>query len=149
LIFSIGRDEIFHPSINRLLARVDPKSGAPRAATLVLGLFTAACCLLPSHVLLIFSSGIVVSSLAMVSLAVLVGRMKGLTGQPGYWRAPLFPLAPILGLGLAGVFLVSDLMDADAGRPSILILIGVMVAAFLWWRFVVSRRPGGWTPRLD
>jgi len=37
-----------------------------------------------------------VYSLALVSLAVLVGRRRRLTGQAGYWRSMLFPLAPIL-----------------------------------------------------
>ena len=53
-----------------------------------------------------------------------------MTGQPGYWRSPLFPLAPILGLCLAAAFGVADLLDADDGRPSILILQTV-----LCWRW--------------
>jgi len=46
LFFSFGRDGIFHPRLNRLLASVDPKSGAPRAATLVVAALTGACCLI-------------------------------------------------------------------------------------------------------
>ena len=82
--------------------------------------------------LIAFVSGLTVYVLLLVSFAVLVGRSRGLTGQPGYWRSALFPLAPILGLMLAVVFGVADLLDADAGRPSLLILGAIIGAGLLW-----------------
>jgi amino acid transporter len=148
LFFSLGRDEIFHPTINAILARVHPSSGAPRLATWVIGAISAACCLLDTHVLVVFISGFAVYSLGLVSVAVLVGRKRLLTGQPGYWRSPLFPLAPILGLILAVGFAVADLLDADAGRPSLLVLGVMIVAGLLWHHLVLRRRTGGWAPRL-
>jgi amino acid transporter len=148
LFFSIGRDRIFHPRFNRVLAGVHAASGAPRGATLVVGVFSAACCLLKTHLLIVFVQGLVTYTLALVCLAVLIGRKKGLTGSAGFWRSPLFPLAPMLGLCLAIVFCIADLLDADAGRPSMIALGGVVVAAVLWHHFVLKRRPGGWTPRL-
>jgi amino acid transporter len=48
LFFSLGRDQIFHPTVNATLATVHRSSGAPRAATWVVGLIAAACCLLDS-----------------------------------------------------------------------------------------------------
>jgi amino acid transporter len=148
LFFSLGRDEIFHPTMNAMLARVHRSSGAPRLATWVVGAVSAACCLLDTHVLVVFISSFAVYSLGLVSVAVLVGRKRLLTGQPGYWRSPLFPLAPVLGLILAVGFAVADLLDAEAGRPSLLVL-GVMIAAgLLWHHLVLRRRTGGWVPRL-
>ena len=149
LFFSFGRDEIFHPMINAALAKVHRSSGAPRAATWIVGAISAACCLLDTHVLIVFVSGLTVYSLALVSLAVLVGRSRRLTGQPGYWRSPLYPLAPVLGLIIAAAFGVADLLDADAGRPGLLILGAMTVAGLLWHHFVLSRRPGGWTPQVE
>jgi len=129
LFFSFGRDQLFHPTVNATLSRVHHPSGAPRAATWVVGVVSAACCLLDTHVL--------------------VGRSRQLTGQRGYWRSMLFPLAPILGLILALAFGVADVLDADAGRPSILILGAMIVAGLLWHHFVLSRRAGGWAPRCE
>ncbi|HEX3848776.1 MAG TPA: APC family permease [Steroidobacteraceae bacterium] len=149
LFFSLGRDGIFNPLANRLLSSVHARSGAPRGATLVLGAFGAACCLLDSHVLAVLSSGLVIFCLALSSSAILVGRSKRLTGIPGFWRAPLHPLAPLLGLLLALVFLVAGLRDPEAGRPSILFLAGCIAASLLWHALVLQRRPGGWTPRVD
>lgn len=149
LFFSLGRDEVFHARINRIMARVHVKSGSPRAATLLVGALSAVCCLLNSHLLVVFTSAQVVYSLGLVSFAVLVGRVKGSTGQPGYWRSPLYPLSPILGLCLALVFAVADLLDADAGRPSILILGSVLLSALVWYHVVLKRRAGGWAPKLQ
>ena len=59
----------------------------------------------------------------------------------------LFPLAPIAGLVLAVVFAVADLLDADAGRPSLLILGAMIAAGLLWHHFVLRRR--GWAPRVE
>jgi amino acid transporter len=148
LFFSFGRDEIFHPIVNTILARVHRSSGAPRAATWFIGALSAGCCLLDTHLLVVFLSGLTVYSLALVSFAVLVGRSRRLTGQPGFWRSPLYPLAPILGLVIAVAFGIADLLDADAGRPGLLILGAMIVAGLLWHHFVLSRRPGGWTPQV-
>ena len=146
LYFSLGRDGLFPAPVNRLLSGVDGHSGTPRAATLAVGAFSAGCCFAPAHALLVFMSGLLVYAWSLVCLAVLVGRLKGLTGARGYWRSPLFPLAPVLGLGMAVAFTVADLFDADAGRPSLLLLGLVVVAAFLWHRFGLRGR--GWTPQL-
>jgi len=149
LFFSLGRDEIFHPAVNAMLARVHRSSGAPRTATWAVGAISAACCLLRTHMLIAFISGLTVYILLLVSMAVFVGRSRRLTGQPGYWRSALFPLAPILGLMLAATFGIADLLDEDAGRPSILILGAMIGAGVLWYYYVLRRRSGGWAPRVE
>jgi amino acid transporter len=149
VFFSLGRDELFHSRINRILAGVHVASGVPRAATLSIGAIAGVCCLLDFHWLVVFLSGSVVFTLTLASSAVLVGRKNGLTGQPGYWRSPLFPLIPILGLCLAAAFAVADLLDADVGRPSMLLLGSIILIALLWHHVVLKRRVGGWAPRLS
>lgn len=148
LLFSFGRDAVFPAVMSAALARVHGPSGAPRIATVAVGAASALSCLLDVHVLLVFLSGLVVYGLALVSLAVLVGRLKGLTGGPGYWRSPLFPLAPALGLALAATFAAADVADPTVGRPSLLVLGAVLIAAVAWHQWVLKRRPGGWAPRL-
>lgn len=148
LFFSMGRDAVFPGPANRVLMAVHKGSGVPHNATLLVGAFSAACCLLSSHVLLVFTSGLIVFALALVSLAVLVGRRQGLTGQPGFWRSVLFPAAPMLGLAIAAVFAAADWADADVGRPSLLVMALVIAVAVLWHHFGLKRRPEGWTPSL-
>jgi amino acid transporter len=146
LYFSLGRDGLFPAPVNRLLSGVDTHSGTPRAATLVVGAIAMGCCFVPAHALLVFMSGLLVYAWSLVCLAVLIGRLKGLTGGEGYWRSPLFPLAPVLGLGMAVAFTIADLFDADAGRPSLLLLGLVVLAAFAWYHFGLRRT--GWAPQL-
>jgi amino acid transporter len=146
LFYSVARDGLFPGPVNRLFVRVHQGSGVPRTATLVMGGFTALCCLFSAHALLVFISGLLVYGWSLVCLAVLVGRAKGLTGKPGYWRAWLHPVAPVLGLVLAAIFAVADLADPDAGRPSLILLGIIMVIAIVWSQTVLKRR--GWTPAL-
>jgi amino acid transporter len=148
LFFSFGRDRVFPAKLSDALARVHGSSGIPRVATILVAVGAAACCLLGSHVLLVFVSGLVVFSLPLVSIAVYIGRRNGLTGKQGFWRSPWFPMAPILGLVLTLCFAVADLFDPDVGRPSLLLMGALIGAALLWHRFVLSKRPGGWIPRL-
>ncbi|HTY49215.1 MAG TPA: APC family permease [Steroidobacteraceae bacterium] len=148
LYFSLGRDGIFQGWVSTALARVYGPTGVPWAATLVIGALSGACCLLSAHFLAVLLSGLVVFTLALVSCAVWVGRRRGLTGAPGYWRSPLFPLAPVLGLALAASFLAANLADADAGRPGMAVLGAGIALALLWYWRVLRRRPGGWRPRL-
>jgi hypothetical protein len=58
-------------------------------ATWVAGAIAAVGCLLDNHLLIVFTSGLTVYSPGLVSFAALVGRSRQLTGQSGYWRAPL------------------------------------------------------------
>jgi amino acid transporter len=146
LLFSLGRDQLFPQFFNKLFADVHERSGVPRAATLVMGGFAAICCLLSAHTLLVFLTGLIVYAWGLICLSVLVGRRKGLTGQKGYWRAPLHPLAPTLGLLLAIIFAVADLADPDAGRPSIILLGILVLLSAAWSEFVLKRR--GWKPSL-
>jgi len=148
LYFSLGRDAVFAGPVNRLLEGVDQKSGVPRQATLVLAVFSALCCLISAHALLVFLNGLLVYAWGLVCLAVLIGRRRGKTGGPGFWRAPLGALAPALGLALAVVFAIADIADPDAGRPSLLIMGGIVIAAVVWSKALLERRPGGWTPTL-
>jgi amino acid transporter len=148
IFFSMGRDDLLLAPVNRLLSGVHAKTGVPRGATLVVAAYSAICCLLTTHILVLIMTGLVVYTWSLVCLAVLVGRRKGLTGGKGSWRAALHPLAPIIGLALAAAFLISDLADPDAGRPSMLFLGLVVMVALLWNHFVLQRRPGGWTPHI-
>jgi hypothetical protein len=57
-------------------------------------------------------------------------------------------LAPVLGLILAIGFGVTDLLDADAGRPSLLLLGTAIIAGLVWHHFVLSKRANGWAPQV-
>jgi amino acid transporter len=147
MAFSMGRDGILPGRASAWLATIDARSGVPRNATIAIGVVSATCCAFSAHALVIFGTGLTTFTFLLVSTAILAGRLKGLTGQPGHWRTPLFPLVPVLGLGLTAVFLVAALQDRDVGRPSVLILSACIGLALLWYRFAL--KPRNWRPRLE
>jgi amino acid transporter len=147
MAFSMGRDRILPGRASSWLGTLAAQSGVPRNATIAVGVAAATCCAFSAHTLVIFGTGLTTFTFFLVSMAVFAGRLKGLTGLPGHWRTPLFPLVPVMGLGLTAVFLVAALQDADVGRPSVLILGGCIGLALLWYRFAL--RPRNWRPRLE
>ncbi len=149
LLFSFARDGVFPSGINAALSSVEPATGTPRVATVVVAVGSALCCLITARVLLVFMSGLIVYALALVSIAVLIGRLRGLTGGPGFWRSPFYPLMPLLGIGLSLAFAAADWEDPDAGRPSLILLGALLLASLGWYQLVLKRRPGGWAPRLE
>jgi hypothetical protein len=118
----------------------------PINATIAIGAVSLACCAFSTHALVIFGTGLSIFALGLISCAVFAGRRKGLTGHDRHWRSPLFPLAPLMGLGLTLAFLIAALQDKEVGRPSVLLLAACIGLALLWYRFAL--KPRGWRPRL-
>ncbi|HTV80342.1 MAG TPA: APC family permease [Steroidobacteraceae bacterium] len=147
MAFSMGRDGVLPRRASSWIGALSAASGVPRNATLAIGAGAGACCFLSTHAMVIFGAGLTTFTLGLVSCAVLVGRLKGLTGKPGHWRSPLFPLVPVMGLGLTLVFLLAGLQDREVGRPSVLLLAGCVGVAMIWYGRVL--RPRGWRPRLE
>jgi len=85
-----------------------------------------------------------VVGLTLISLGTLIGRRRKTTGAEGF-RSPFYPLFPLLGLLVAIGFAVADLMDADTGRPSLLLLSGILVLAWVYLIAVLRKRPYGWS----
>ena len=111
-------------------------------------MLSAGCCALRQRVLLIFISAAAVYGLGFVSMAVLIGRPKGLTGGAGRWRSPRFPLAPLPGPAPALTFAAADWAHAASGRPNLLTLGALLGAALLCYRFALRKHPGGWARQL-
>lgn len=72
-LYSTGRDGMWVGPINRFLATLHPKTGAPVAATLILAVMSIGVMFIGEKALIIFLSGNV-SDYLLVSLAILVGR---------------------------------------------------------------------------
>ena len=101
---------------------------------------SGAAVLLGEKALLVLISGNV-SDYVLISLAIFVGRRRGTTGQT--FAAPLHPLVPIFGLTVTVLSVIADWMDPDAGRPSIILLMGLFLGAMAYYHFrlrQVSRR---------
>jgi fructoselysine transporter len=136
-IYATGRDGVWSSGINRVLSRLHPRFQSPIGATAVLVLLACACCFLSERRLLILISGNV-ADYALVGVALLIGRKQGRTGKD--YGAPLHPVLPLFGISITGMSIFADWMDPDAGRPSMLLLIGVFIVALGY--FELRRRQG-------
>jgi len=145
LFYATGRDGVWPRPVNRVLAHLHPNMQSPLAATVVLCVCSLGLMLLGEQRLLIFSSGQNILEFALVAAAVLVGRRTGLTGA--HFRCPLNPLIPLFALACAGAFIVADWLDPAAGRPSLLVLVGLFVGSLGY--FAIRSRRGGesWSAR--
>jgi fructoselysine transporter len=132
-LFAVGRDRALPGPISRLLAMIHPRFRSPIGASLTVVALASVLTLLGERWLLIIISGNV-SDYILVALAVWAGRRSGLTGH--YFKVPLHPLVPLLGMfGGAGA-IYADWQDVDAGRPSMGLLLMVFSGAwaFYGWR---------------
>ena len=136
--YANGRDGIFPGPFNRVLTRLHARFASPWVATLLLGAVGTSFCLLGERMNIHLLSGEVCSG-PLVALSVWVGRRRGCTGQIGY-RTPWFPLMPAFGLVAAAGLIVATIADRDAGRPSMMILLGVIAVASGYHQRVLKLR---------
>ena len=143
LVYSAARDGIGPHPLNRLLLRTHPRHKSPWVAVLAASAIAGAFCALGERGILVFISGEVLTGL-LIALAVYSGRRRSLTGTGELYRSPFFPVLPIVAVIVAIATIVADLMDADAGRPSMILLTALDGAVLLYYALVLRRRPGGW-----
>jgi amino acid transporter len=141
--FAVGRTQLFNPGLNRALMLLIPKTDAPWFSLLLLGVTTGFATLLSMRFKVMMLAG----NLTVISMLYIwgcfAGRRSGRTGQHGY-RTPWHPLIPILGIIIVIGEVIAQWLDKDVGRPSIVICLGLYGAAYLYYRFVLMRRPQGW-----
>jgi len=140
-LYATGRDGIWPKPVSRLLSSLHPKLHSPVVATLLLAGLSAFTVLLGEKALVILISGNV-SDYLLISIAIIVGRRKGTTGR--FFKAPLHPMVPVFGLSVTAMAIVADWLDPDAGRPSVILLISLFLAALAYYHFRLRQVSKGW-----
>ena len=140
-IYATGRDGIWPGPVNRVFAMLHPRLRSPVVATVLLAGASVIAVLAGERALIIFLSGDVIGAL-LISLAVLVGRRRGLTGAR--FATPLWPLLPIFGLLVTAATTYADWLDKDAGRPSMFLIDGLFVAGLIYYQARLRRAGAGW-----
>jgi amino acid transporter len=140
-LYATGRDGIWPKAVSKRLSMLHPTFHSPITATLVLAVGSTLMALLGEKALLILISGNV-SDYLLVSVAVLIGRRRGRTGT--FFRAPLHPLTPVFGLAVTAMALIADWPDPDAGRPSVIPLVSLFLAALAYYHFRLRQVSKDW-----
>jgi amino acid transporter len=146
LLYSTGRDRIWWSPVNRLLSYLQPRLRSPLIATLIVGAIAALATLLGERYLLIFLSGDV-SAYGLISVAILLGRPRGTTGE--HFRAPFFPVLPMFCVIFTALAVAADWMDPDAGRPSTILLSSLFALALVYYFARLRDRPAAWLGSPD
>jgi amino acid transporter len=142
-VFAMGRTRLFAPPINHAVMRLTPRTDAPWIAILVIGASTALVTYLPLYFKILLLSGGYTFITIFYVWGVIAGRRSGRTGGHAY-RMPFYPLIPALG----AIIVIGEIAilwhDAASGRKSLFITAGVYLLSYLYYRFVLMRRPQGW-----
>jgi amino acid transporter len=143
-VFAMGRTQLFNPGLNRALMLLIPKTDAPWFSLLLIGLSTAIVTLLSMRFKVMMLAGNLTVITVFYVWGCFAGRRSGRTGRQGTYRTPLHPLIPILGIFIVIGEVIAQWIDKDVGRPSLLIWVGMYTSGYLYYRFVLMRRPRGW-----
>ena len=146
VLFSTGRDRIWTPSINHALTRIYQRFHSPWVATLVCGALGMGACFIDQNLLLVTTGMGLVVVYSMLSICVIIGRHKGLTSH-GPYKMPLYPLAPVVALGMMGYIIYANLLDPNIGQPSLIATLGMMIISALYYALILRRRKG-WSLKM-
>jgi len=135
-LFATARDGVWPRPVNQFLLRLHPRFHSPIGAALVLGGLTALCAFAPKRALLVLVSGWMLNYL-LIPLAVMVGRRTGQTGR--WFRAPLHPAVPVIGIVVMIGSTLSDWLDAESGRPSMMLIFGAYALALGYYQWHLAR----------
>ncbi|HEX7390593.1 MAG TPA: APC family permease [Acidiphilium sp.] len=145
ILFSTARDAVWTPKIDRILSKVHPTFHSPWVATLVCGILSALACLVNENILFVLTGTGLIFIYGALCIAAIIGRMRGTTAH-GVYRMPLFPLAPVVALLVLLYVIYANFLDPVVGRPSLMVTIGIAIAAGIYYLAVLRRR-GAWTLR--
>lgn len=143
-VFSMGRTRLFAAPLNRALMHLIPSTDAPWVAILLIGLATALATYIPLYFKVLLLSGNYTIITIFYVWGVFAGRRSGRTGS-GAYRTPAYPWIPLIGAMIVIGEVVVLWLDPESGRRSLFVCAGVYVLAYCYYRFVLMRRPGGWS----
>ena len=110
----------------------------PWVATLVMGVFAVAGCLIPVDLLLNATGSTLAFSYGFIALSAVV--MRRTSGRTGY-AMPLWPLPPVVALVAIAAIFVMGLLDPTQW-PSLGIAVGIVAAGYLYYFGYLRSRAG-------
>lgn len=139
MVHAMGRDGVLPGGAGALARQVSTRFNAPWGATLIVTILAAGAIGLGERWLLILTSGNV-ADYVLIALALMLARRRG---EASHWAAPAHPALPLLALMVTIGAVQSFWGDPETGRPSLLLISGVFVAAWAAWHV---RRAAGTAP---
>jgi len=127
--FAMARDQL----VPELFSRTYGKRNMPLPALFLTGGVMMAVQFLPLEKLVTVASTVIMVSFILTNLAVIILRESNIQNYQPSFKTPLYPLMPILSIGLFCLLIV------DLGMASIQITLGMVFAGFLIYFFFGRR----------
>lgn len=140
LVYATARDGIWPPVVGNPLARISARFRSPMIATLAVCGAACLMLMLGSRTLLVLISNLGVLEFMLLGFAVMIGRRRGQTGR--HFRLPLHPLIPVLSIVTSIGLGISEWIDVETGRPSLILLVVWVVASLAYYRWWLAPRGG-------
>ncbi len=134
VLYASARDRAWPEVLNRAFSTVSTRFSSPWVSTLVVGIGGAVLCFVPVETLSGVTSVVVAALYLGVAIATLTGRRGEHRGKPA-WRMAGWPVLPVL-IALVLLYVVAQQAPLD-----LLITLGVLVAATVYWVAYLRPRP--------
>ncbi|MBY3793856.1 APC family permease [Rhodococcus fascians] len=132
LLFAAARDQALPAVLATPLSRVSGSVSMPRVATIVMGVISGACCLMPMTLLVNATGSTVVVGFAFIALSALVVRRQRGVEHPELFRMPLWPLPALVALIVIVGIVVIGVMDPQQWL-SLGIALGIVAAGYAYY----------------
>jgi amino acid transporter len=132
LLFAAARDQALPAVLATPLSRVSGSVSMPRVATIVMGVISGACCLMPMTLLVNATGSTVVVGFAFIALSALVVRRQRGVEHPELFRMPLWPLPALVALAVIAGVVVIGVMDPEQWS-SLGIALGIVAAGYAYY----------------
>ncbi|HEY3813094.1 MAG TPA: APC family permease [Caulobacteraceae bacterium] len=144
MIYATARDGCWPAAVNRALTKIHPRFNSPWAATLLVGVCSGLCCVVPLKLIEVIVASGVAALYGALCIGAIWGRRNGKTAHAAY-RMPLGLFFPVAGLiALAGV-VIATWFDPHNGRIGLLAtIIAIAFYVAYYWLFL---RKSGWAHR--
>ncbi|AOX45881.1 APC family permease [Microbacterium sp. BH-3-3-3] len=141
LLYVAARDGAMPPVLAAPLSRVSGSAHMPRVATIVMGVMSGVCCLIPMTVLANASGSLVVTGFAFIAVAAIVVRRRPGAHEKGLFRMPLWPVPALVAL-LVIVAVVGIGMFDPSQWVSLGVAAGIVVAGYVYYAAYLRPRKG-------
>ncbi|QHC75121.1 APC family permease [Rathayibacter sp. VKM Ac-2805] len=148
LLYVAARDGAMPPLLAKPLSRVSGSAHMPRIATIVMGVVSGVCCLIPMTVLANASGSLVVTGFAFIAVAAIVVRRRPGAQEAGLFRMPLWPLPALVALVVIVAVVGIGLFD-PAQWISLGVAAGIVVAGYIYYALYLRPRKGTQFLMLD
>jgi amino acid transporter len=148
LLFAAARDRAMPDMLAKALSRVSTRTRMPVVATVVMGVLSGLCCLLPLTVVVNATGSTLAVTFGFIAASALFARRRRNAVDGAEFRMPGWPFAPVI--ALLAIATIIALALGDPGQwPSLSIAAGIVGTGFLYYYAYLRRRTDATTLLLD